>query len=75
MDDQTKNRGRRVPPWLIIGLVALTLLFVVPIVAGSGGGGSEEITLQEVAREVEAGNVERVIVEGEELTIVRTDGT
>lgn len=75
MDDQTENRGRRIPLWLILPLAALTLLLVVPIIAGSNGGGSEEITLQEVAREVEAGNVERVIVEGEDLTIVRTDGT
>ena len=48
---------------------------LVPIIAGSNGGGSEEITLQAVAREIEAGNVERVIVEGQDLTIVRTDGT
>jgi len=75
MDDQTENRGRRVPPWLILALAALTLVFVVPTVVAGTGGGSEEITLQAVAREVEAGNVERVIVEGEDLTIVRTDGT
>jgi len=75
MDDQTENRGRRVPPWLILALAALTLVFVVPTIVAGTGGGSEEITLQAVAREVEAGNVERVIVEGEDLTIVRNDGT
>ena len=75
MDDQEENRRRRIPPWLILAFAALTLLFVVPIIAGNTGGGSEEITLQAVAREVEAGNVERVIVEGEDLTLVRNDGT
>jgi len=64
-----------VPLWLILVLSALTLLLLVPFIAGNNGGGSEEITLQAVAREVEAGDVERVVVEGEDLTIVRTDGT
>ena len=63
------------PLWLILVLSALTLLLLVPFIAGNNGGGSEEITLQAVAREVEAGDVERVVVEGEDLTIVRTDGT
>lgn len=75
VDEKNEGSGRRIPLWLIVAVAGLAGLLAVSLIAGSGGSSAEDISLQEIAREVQAGDVERIIVEGEELTAVRTDGS
>ena len=76
MEQETKGKTRRrIPWWLLFGLVAAAILFVVPLLRGGSGESTEEVSLRMFAQEVEAGQAARIVVRGDKLTLERPDGS
>ena len=76
MDDQLdKKQPRRVLWWLpaILGVIAVFTL--LQVVRGGSGTGAEEVSLQAFALEVQAGQAQRLTVQGDKLTLERADGS
>ncbi|MGH2583924.1 MAG: ATP-dependent metallopeptidase FtsH/Yme1/Tma family protein, partial [Dehalococcoidia bacterium] len=65
--------GRRIPWWLI-AIVVTAVLFAGYLWLGRDGG-TEKTPLSQVAEEVQAGQVQRIVVSGDSLKITLTDGT
>ena len=79
MEQSTNDKTRRrIPWWLIAGLAVAGVLFLFPLIRGGSDNGTEEVSLQEFAREVEAGveagEADRIVVKGDKLTLERPDG-
>ena len=66
---------RRVPWWLIAGLVVAAVVLLLPLIRGSSAESTEEVSLRAFAQEVEAGQAERIVIKGDKLTLERSDGT
>ncbi len=76
MDENTdKKPSRRIPWWVFAALAVITALTLVQFVRGSSGDGAEKVSLRTFALEVQAGQAERLTVQGDKLTLERADGS
>ncbi len=72
----------RLWPWLLIGAVGLVIAIVVVVAFVGGSGKGEEappaevisVPITTVAEDAKEGRISRIVVSGEELRILRTDG-
>ncbi|MEX0668497.1 MAG: ATP-dependent zinc metalloprotease FtsH [Candidatus Saccharimonadales bacterium] len=63
-----KNQGRN------LGFIAVIAVFVMLVIALTNSGeNAEEVSFSEVTRQIEAGQIEEIIVEGAKVTAVPTD--
>ena len=75
MDEEAdKKPNRRIPWWAFAVIGVIAVLTLSQFVRGGSGGGAEEVSLRTFALEVQAGQAERLIVEGDQLTLERADG-
>ena len=70
-----KKPNRRIPWWVFAALGVIAVLTISQFIRGGSGGGAEEVSLRTFALEVQAGQAERLIVEGDQLTLERADGS
>ena len=76
MDEEAdKKPNRRIPWWAFAVIGVIAVLTLSQFVRGGSGGGAEEVSLRTFALEVQAGQAERLIVEGDQLTLERADGS
>ena len=76
MDEEAdKKPNRRIPWWAFAVIGVIAVLTLSQFVRGGPGGGAEEVSLRTFALEVQAGQAERLIVEGDQLTLERADGS
>ena len=72
----------RLWPWLLVGAVGLVVAIVVVVAFVGGSGKGEEappaevisVPITTVAEDAKEGRISRIVVSGEELRILRTDG-
>jgi cell division protease FtsH len=73
---EKENGSRRgFPWWLILPFAVVAALLFLPFLRGGGGEEVEEVSLRTIAQEAEAGQAERIVVEGDKITLERPDGT
>ena len=76
MDEEAdKKPNRRIPWWAFAVIGVIAVLTISQFIRGGSGGGAEEVSLRTFALEVQAGQAERLIVEGDQLTLERADGS
>ena len=73
--ESDKKPRRRIPWWVIAVLGVVVTLAILPLLRGSSGQGAEEVSLRTLAEQVEEGRAERLIVEGDTITLERADGS
>ena len=75
MDEEAdKKPNRRIPWWAFAVIGVIAVLTLSQFVRGGPGGGAEEVSLGTFAAEVQAGQAERLMVDGGQLTRDREAG-
>ena len=76
MNNEPESKPNRRIPWWVFAVLGFMIVFTLTqFLRGSSDDGTEQVSLQAFAIEVQAGQAERLTVQGDELTLERADGS